>query len=144
MSACTFFGHRLMPNKVYHHIISSVEALICDHGVDTFYVGNNGEFDRTVRRALKDLKEVYPEIKYYVVLAYMPRNDGEDYSDSIYPEGLENVPKRFAISWRNEWMIKQSDYVIGYVDHPFGGAHNFFEKAKKKEKKVINIAEFYK
>ena len=59
-------------------------------------MGNNGEFDRTVRRVLRDLKEHYPYMKYYVVLAYMPRNDDEDYSDSIYPEGLESVPKKIC------------------------------------------------
>lgn len=27
--------------------------------------------------------------------------DGSDYSDTIYPDGLENVPSKFAIDWRN-------------------------------------------
>lgn len=41
-------------------------------------------------------------------------------------------------------MLKQSDYVIGYIDHPFGGGHKFFEMAEKKGKTVKNIADYYK
>ena len=144
MAACTFFGHKYLLNKVYHHVLGLVEALINNYGVDTFYVGNNGEFDRTVIRVLRDLKDDYPDMKYSVVLAYMPKDDGYDYSDSIYPEGLEFVPKRYAISWRNEWMLKHSDYVIAYVNRPLGGAHKYFEKAKKQGKTVENIADYYK
>ena len=142
MPACTFFGHRTVANEVSNVLYEEIKALIREHGVEFFYVGNNGDFDRMVRRVLRDLKKEYPEIKYSVVLAYPPSDDGNDYSDSIYPEGIELVPKRFAISWRNEWMLKKSEYVIGYIDHPFGGAYKFFEKARRQKKKVRNIAEY--
>ena len=66
---------------------------------------------------LKELKEKYPHIKYSVVLACLPSKiTAEIYGDdTLYPNGLEFVPKRFAISKRNEWMIKKSAYVICYV-----------------------------
>ncbi len=141
MPACTFFGHRTVTGKVYDVLYKEIETLIRECGVDSFYVGNNGDFDIEVRRALRELKKEYPAINYSVVLAYPPRDDGYDYSDTIYPEGIETVPKRYAILWRNEWMLKKSEYVIGYIDHPFGGAYKFFEKAKKQKKKVKNIAQ---
>lgn len=37
-------------------------------------------------------------------------------------------------------MIEQSDYVVTYVNHNFGGAARFKELAERKHKTVINIA----
>lgn len=34
------------------------------------------------------------------------------YDAMIYLEGLENVPKRFAISRRNQWMAQNCDMSI--------------------------------
>ena len=87
----------------------------------------------------------YPHIHFYVVLAYVPQNNVSDswdnYSETIVPEGIEFAPKRFAISWRNKWMLKQSDYVITYVTRNYGGAVQAYSSAIKQGKKVINLAE---
>jgi hypothetical protein len=64
----------------------------------------------------------------------------EDYSDTVFPEGLEKIPPRFAISKRNRWMIEHSDYVVTYVRHSFGGAAQFKALAEKKGKKAIELA----
>ena len=65
--------------------------------------------------------------------------DTRDYSDTMFPEGIETVHPRFAISWRNKWMIKQSDYVVTYVTHSWGGAAQFAELAERQRKTVINV-----
>ncbi len=121
--------------------------MIENKGADIFYVGNQGNFDTMVRKNLKDLKQIHPEIKYAVVLAYMPQKkeqfDNLDYSDTIYPEGLENVPPRYAIVKRNQWMIDQSHYVVTYVTHHIGGAVKFKELAEKKKKTVFNLATIF-
>ena len=142
MAACTFFGHRNIVGKIDDKVYNIIEVLINDYGVNTFYVGNNGTFDKIVRRVLQRIKRTYCDVRYYVVIAYLPQNNDEDYSDSIYPDGIERIPPRFAILWRNEWMLNRSDYVIGYINHFFGGAYKFFEKAKRKKKTVWNIADF--
>lgn len=51
--------------------------LIENHSVDTFYVGNKGAFDRTVRSVLKELTQEYPQIRYAVVLERMRANGAE-------------------------------------------------------------------
>ena len=58
----------------------------------------------------------------------------------MFPEGLEFAPPRFAISRRNEWMLKRADYVVTYVTHGWGGAAQFAEKAKRQGKAVIDLA----
>lgn len=61
--------------------------------------------------------------------------------DTVYPENTENVPPRFAVNFRNKWMINKADYVVGYVRQSFGGAYAFLEFSRKKKKTVLNLAE---
>ena len=92
---------------------------------------------------MKELKKEYPQINYAVVLAYMPgkKTEYDDYSDTMLPEGIESVHPHYAISWRNNWMLKQSDYVVTYITHSYGGAANYANKACRQQKIVINTAE---
>ncbi len=140
---CTFFGHRDAPQQIQPNLEKILVSLIENNQVNVFYVGNQGNFDSMVRKTLKSLKSVYPFITYFVVLAYMPGENNHFgynyYSDTIYPDGLENTPPKFAISKRNNWMINKSDYVVTYVKHNFGGASKFKEIAKKKGKQIINL-----
>ena len=141
---CTFFGHRFVPQKIEPTLRSTLIDLIENHGVDLFYVGNHGDFDAMVRRTLRELSVKYP-IRYHVVLAYMPEKRDEyrltDYSDTILPEGIETVIKRFAINYRNKWMIEQSDFVVTYVVHDGGsGAARFKKLAERKGKTVIELS----
>lgn len=143
MCCCTFFGHRDCPSSIEPKLRATLIDLIENHNVDRFYVGNHGAFDALVRSALRELKTIYPHIDYAVVLAYLPTKQSEfaphDFSDTILPEGIESVPKRYAISWCNNWMLKQSDYVITYITHSWGGATQFAGKAERQRKKVINL-----
>ena len=145
MATCTFFGHRTAPAEIEPVLRSKVIDLIENHGVDVFYVGNHGAFDMMVGRVLKELSTKYA-IRYSVVLAYMPQKRNEfntpDESNTLLPEGIETVPKRFAINYRNKWMIGQADYVITYVTNTIGsGAAQFKNLAEKKNKVVIELSE---
>ena len=133
---CTFFGHRDVPREKEPILKSTLIDLIENKNVDTFYVGNNGNFDNMVSAILSELSLTYP-IKYYIVLAYLPKMETDNIEHTILPEGIENVPLRFAISYRNKWMIEKADYVVTYVNHSWGGAAQFKELAEKKGKTVI-------
>lgn len=141
---CCFFGHKNAPQGIKGSLTEVLEELISE-GVDSFLVGNQGGFDSIVLQSLRMLKEKYPHITYNVVLAYMPGAKNEcpaiEPMETFYPEGLESVPPRFAISWRNKWMIRESDVVVTYITHSWGGAAQFAEMAKKKGKRIINVAE---
>lgn len=137
---CTFFGHRDILEDIKPALRQTIIHLIKNYSVDTFYVGNNGDFDNIVRKVLQKTKEEYPQIKYAVIPAYMPvKNDGKDTFDYLCPYLFERIPPRFAIVKRNKWMIKECDFVITYVKHTFGGAAQFKELAEKQGKTVINI-----
>ena len=143
MSACTFFGHHDCPSSIKPKLREVLIDLIENRDVDMFYVGQQGAFDGIVRSVLKELVSVYPYIRYAVVLERLPtkRNefDTRDYSDTMLPEGIETVHPRFAISWRNKWMIKQSDYVVTYITHSWGGAAQFAELAEKQKKIIVPL-----
>ncbi len=140
MPACTFFGHRDCPETIRTKLRSTLKDLIAEHNVDMFYVGNQGRFDALVRAELRELQEEYPHIRYAVVLAYIPQKGAEDCSDTMLPEGIESVYPRYAISWRNNWMLQQSDYVVTYVTHSWGGAAQFLKAAEKKRIHITNLA----
>lgn len=143
MTACTFFGHRDCPDAVLPNLRTAVFDLIEKQSVDCFYVGNQGNFDRLALRILREAKTAYPHIRYAVVLAYMPSEDGPAQlaaDETLFPEGIEAVPKRFAILWRNRWMIDYADYVICYTTHTWGGAAQFVSEAKRKQRKIIELS----
>ena len=143
-SAC-FFGHREVTHEVTHNIrlklAETIKKIITEDNVKSDNPTYQGQFDSMVYSVLKELKVEYSQIKYTVVLAYMPDEHIKELygEDTLFPDGLENVPKRFAISKRNDWMIKHSDIAVCYVWKITGGAAKFKEKAKKKGLKIIDV-----
>lgn len=141
----TFFGHREVHEDIHSILRQTIIDLIEHHDADIFYVGNQGHFDSIVRKTLKMLSAEYPHIRYAVMLAYLPWKQSDlypkDFTDAIFPEELANVPKKFAIDKRNRLMLSYADTVVTYVKRTDGGAAKFQAIAKKKGKKVINIAD---
>ena len=143
----TFCGHGEIHNE-REELQDKVMSAINDYakGDDvTFYLGGYGTFDWIALRCCKAYKETHPKSQLLFISPYY----GEEYFESkemyikecddiVYPE-VEKTPKRFAISKRNEWMIKNADYVIAFVDHSWGGAVKALEYAVKHKKLFINF-----
>ncbi len=140
MSRCTFFGHRDYRNERDDDLKTAIEHLITHDQVTEFYVGHQGNFDKTVCRLLKDLQKSYPHIRYCVVLAYIPTTSSTktiaQQHPTILPEGAETVLPKFAILHRNRWMTEQSGYVIAYITRSYGGAAQCVQLAQTKNKTV--------
>ena len=138
----TFFGHKDTPKNIEPTLRTTLVDLIENQGASVFYVGNNGNFDTMVRRQLENLSQTYP-ITYNIVLAYIPtkKSEYDSFTNTLLPEGIETIPKRFAISYRNKWMVEQSDVVVTYVTHSFGGAAQFKAMAERQGKTVIELSE---
>ena len=140
---CTFFGHRDTPYEIKPKVKTILKILIDIYDVKTFYVGNQGNFDSFVKNVLEELLTEYADIRYYVVLAYMPKvkNGYKCLDNTIFPNEIETIPPKYAIIKRNKWMIAKADYVVTYVKYGFGGAAIFKEYAEKAGKTVINTYE---
>ena len=142
MSVVTFCGHNeaAIGEEIRQRLYCAVEQEI-QNGADLFYLGGYGHFDRMAAGVVWELKKKYPHIKSVLVLAYLNREvDMRYYDETTYPP-LENTPPRYAISKRNEWMAARADTVIAYVTHGWGGAAQMLRAAKRKRKRVMNLAE---
>ena len=83
--------------------------------------------------------KVVDEARYIRETVFLQEQGFEkEYDEILYPE-IESVPLKFAISKRNEWMVNNADYVIGYVQTHYGGAYNTLLYAHKHKKPYTNL-----
>ena len=136
---CTFFGHRDTPISLKDNIKKAITDLIENEIVD-FYVGNNGNFDLLAQAVLVELLKENKDINCYIVLSYLGESALCGFQElTIFPEELANVPKRFAISKRNEYLLKKSTVVVCYVESSFTNSYKWVERARKKGLAIIKI-----
>ena len=144
---CCFAGHSTVYiedlEQISEIVSSEITNLIENHNVNTFYNGGKGTFDNLCAECVANIRQYYKTIESYLILAYMPKNDGFNstlYDGTIYPE-LETVPPKFAIIRRNEWIIDNSNFLIAYVKNQYGGAYRTLKYAQRKKHIIIrNIA----
>ena len=135
----TFCGHKDIHDRadVERWLYDVCRDLILQ-GAEEFYLGGYGGFDHLSAAVLRELKKTHPQIRLILVLPYLNSSmPTEGYDETVYPP-LEFVPKRFAISRRNEWMVQECDMVIAYVAHGWGGAAKTLEYAQRKKKRIIS------
>lgn len=138
----TLCGHAQISQveEVEKWLYAVSESLI-EQGAVTFYLGGYGAFDGLAASVLREQKKRYPQIELVLVLAYLnDRRDTSGYDRTVYPP-LETVPRRFAISHRNRWMVEASDVVVAYVLHDWGGAATTLRCAKQKAKQIISYCD---
>lgn len=135
----TFCGHaQILQSEIIEEWLYDVTQKLIEQGATTFYLGGYGAFDSLAASVLRAQKKQHPQIEMILVLAYI--NTGRDtsgYDSTVYPP-LETVPRRFAISHRNRWMVESADVVVAYVLHDWGGAATTLRYAKQKKKKIIS------
>lgn len=149
MSTCFFIGHRETSERVLPALIQEVERHITEYGVTEFVVGHYGGFDRLAAHAVKKAKQRHPEVTLTLLLPYHPAErpipTPEGFDRTLYPEGMETVPKRLAIVRANRWMLCHSDYLIASVWHTASNSRELLEYAKGREKqgllRITNLAE---
>ena len=150
----TFAGHSLITSIDYikKMVKEQIRNIIIDSEMVICYLGGYGDFDNICALACKELKREYSGIEVVYIAPYISLSEQAKIKEmqscglcdsSIYPP-IENVPPRFAISKRNEWMIENADLIIAYVDHNFGGAYKSLQVAKRKKKKIINLYDILK
>ncbi len=136
---CFFIGSRHTPNSIKQQLTEIIEKHITEYGVTTFTVGHYGAFDSLVQEVLQETKNQHTNIELYLLAPYAldkkietPKN----FDGTFYPEGLEVVPKHYAIVQANRYMIQHSDYLIAYAPG-VGNSRNFVKYAQQREKKGL-------
>lgn len=133
----------------YPTLLETIERHITEYGVSEFVVGQYGNFDRLVIRALSQAKRAHPDITLMLMTPYYPVNRNVDLPEAFdalfYPPDLETVPKRLAIVRANRYMVERSDFLIAYVRHPASNARELLEYAGTGKRKgkihITNLAE---
>ena len=147
--SCFFMGHREADERLLPRLDLEISRLIQVENVRYFYVGGYGGFDRLAAVAVKKAKVRYSDIILMRVLPYHPFEQPidlpEGFDGSYYPDGLETIPKRYAIARTNRLLVDTCDWLICYVCHGASNAGKLLEYAKRREQKgllqIINIRE---
>ena len=106
----------------------------------TFYLGGYGGFDDFAVACAKKYKAKHPKAELFFITPYLGNAAADVGIDgTIYPE-IEGKPPKFAIVYRNRWMIDRSDLVIAYVDREWGGAYQTYRYALSRGKEILNLA----
>lgn len=144
----TFCGHSdfQKSEKYKQAILFFLENTIAQNPVE-LYFGGYGNFDKFAYDCGKIYKTNHPNTHLVFITPYISEkylkiqteHEKEKYDFVIYPP-IESPPKKFAISYRNKYMIEKSDFVIAYIEHPFGGAYQSYKYAKRKGKIVFNLS----
>ena len=113
-----------------------------------FYLGGYGDFDSLCLNILKEIKIQFPNIELLFITPYLDNNYSKLETAKLYYDGiiyppLENVPRQFCISKRNEWMVNEADFLIAFVKYSWGGAAKTLEYAKRKKVEFFNLAELH-
>lgn len=136
---CFFTGHKNTSDEIFPLLVEAVERHIVEYGVTDFYVGHYGHFDYMAGQAVIQAKEKYPHVKLTLLLPYHPFDQPiptpKGFDGTYYPNGMETVPKRFAIVKANQFMLKECTHLIAYVWNTFGGSGKLLEYAERFEKK---------
>ena len=143
MKSCFFIGHREADERLLPTLTAAIDRMIAEEQVSLFYIGGYGGFDRIAATAVKRMKLQHPEITLMLVLPYHPAERPIEtpygFDGTYYPEGLEKVPRRYAIVRTNEIMVKQSDWLVSYVRHGASNSRRILEYAQKQGTACINI-----
>lgn len=144
---CFLFGHADTPQSILPAIEDAVERCYSIYGIHHFYVGNRGNFDSIAAKAVRNVKQKYPDVRLFLVLAYHPAEREPDmwggYDNSYYPP-IEGTPRPYAIVKANRHMVDTVDSIICFVRH-FGNTRNLLEYAQRRQKRdgvtIENLAE---
>ena len=144
----TFCGHaQFSKSEEYEQkLLAFLEERVGNRPAD-MYLGGYGDFDSFAYDCCKKYKKNHPNISLVFVTPYLITDYQHNHSqyqetkfDSIlYPE-IEDKPKRYAITYRNKYMVEKADFVVAYITHEWGGAYKTYQYAKRKKKSIFHIS----
>ena len=146
----TFCGHaQFSATKEYEQkILAFLEEKVGDKFA-AMYLGGYGNFDSFAYDCCRKYKQTHPKVLLVFVTPYLTveyqKNHLEyqktRYDEIVYPD-IEDKPPKFAITYRNQYMVDKADCVVAYVSHSWGGAYTTYKYAKRKGKEIFNLADF--
>lgn len=141
---CFLFGNRHAPNELAERIEAAAMRCYSELGVRTFIVGHYGNFNRIAATAVMRLKKRLPDITLLMLTPYHPWERPiqltPGWDNTYYPEGMESVPRQYAIVRDNEYMIRCCHCAICYAVH-IGNSRKLLEKLRKRNVPIFDLSE---
>lgn len=110
------------------------------------YLGGYGGFDEFAYLCCLKFKKQHDNISLIFVTPYITEYFQHNYLnlyskkyDCILYPNIESKPLRFAITYRNRYMVEKADLVIAFINHTWGDAYKTYLYAKRKGKRILNI-----
>ena len=142
LMVCVLFGHRDAPGEIIVLLKRKILELMRDYEDVEFFVGNNGNFDFISQKILREIALDNDSLKYYIVLSYIDECALiGDNNYTLFPEGQELGLKRFAISRRNNWLLKKADIVLCYVKHIGTNSYELLKRAERRGVRILNVGQ---
>lgn len=147
LKVCSGFGHRNVLQNIDEKLYEYIEEAI-KMGCTVFYTGAMGDFDTKFSLAVRQAKHRHKNIniKLICVKPYLTKSLNIEkefyysmYDDILIPTELANIHYKSIITKRNEWIIDNSDVVISYTIHNYGGAFTAVKYAEKNNKIILKI-----
>lgn len=141
-----FLGHRDCPTDTQtENKLKEVIKNLIENGYYEFWVCDNGLFDWLSRMVLSELNKLYS----HLVISFVLSNEVSEFTytqlsekyEIIIPEDAIKAAGKLKIIKRNEYIVRNAEVIICYIDHPSGGAYRAVKLAEKLNKKIINIAD---
>lgn len=136
-----------MPESIRPLLRDAIERHISAYGVEEFYIGRYGQFDRVAAQALREAKAGFPHLRLYLLTPYYPPERPVSLPagfDGVYYPFDRDVPGRAAIVAANRAMVDYCDFLIAYVRHP-GNARSILHYARNRTRKgaphILNLAD---
>lgn len=143
----TFCGHADFQRTTEYEqrLLTFLEENVGDLPAD-MYLGGYGNFDAFAYDCCKRYQKTHSNISIYLITPYITPQYQKNhlayqkdlYDGIIYPE-IEDKPPRFAISYRNRWMVERADLVVCGVERAYGGAYQTYRYATRKDKPVFHL-----
>lgn len=143
----TFCGHGdfIKTEKIENTLIELLKFFAKGRETIDCYCGGYGRFDGFAAECVRKAKKDFENIRNCLIIPYISLSFQEkikylnDYYDEIIYPPLKNIPAKYAIIKRNEWMVDKADLLIAYVKHSWGGAAKTLEYAKRKNTTIFQL-----
>ena len=142
MIRIAFFGHSTLQTTQAHRekLLAFLDEFVGEEKAE-FFLGGKGDFDEFAYQCCALYKQTHCNFRLLYITPYVVDNLRylkSRYDEIVYPD-IENKPKRWAIDYRNRWILEMVDFVVFGVDHTWGGAYKIYLRAIKKEKPFLNL-----
>ena len=127
---CCFIGHR-DSKDIEEEVYEEVNKLI-NWGVDVFYSGGMGNFDKMCEKIVKELGGKIVFVPYNV--SRIKESDKLWYDEIICPFGCKKYSD-YDIPLRNRWLVDNCEICLCNV-YKSGGAERTYNYAIKKRKHI--------